>query len=74
MKNKYKLPGQDETINSFNELIKSGETIIKNRHAQVLGKLGGLATKKKYGKAHYKRLAENMNRKKKAKLNYLEEK
>ena len=41
---------------------------MKNKHAQVLGKLGGLATKKKYGKAHYQKLAENMNKKKKEKI------
>ena len=40
---------------------------MKNKHAQALGKLGGQATKKKYGKAHYQKLAENMNRKKKLK-------
>jgi len=41
---------------------------MKNKHAQILGKLGGQATKKKYGKAHYQRLAENMNKKKLAKV------
>jgi len=29
----------------------------------VVGKMGGLATSKKYGKAHYQKLAENMNKK-----------
>lgn len=28
-----------------------------------IGKLGGLATSKKYGKAHYQKLAQNMNKK-----------
>lgn len=36
---------------------------MKNKSAQQLGKLGGLATKKKYGKEHYQKLAENMNKK-----------
>jgi len=36
---------------------------MKNKHAKALGRLGGLATKKKYGKEHYKKLAENMNKK-----------
>ena len=31
--------------------------------ASMLGKLGGLATKKKYGKKHYQKLAQNMNKK-----------
>ena len=31
--------------------------------ASMLGKLGGLATKKKYGKEHYQKLAANMNKK-----------
>lgn len=35
---------------------------MKNKHAQELGKLGGQATKKKYGKAHYLKLAEHMNK------------
>ena len=34
-----------------------------NKSAQELGRLGGQATKKKYGKAHYQKLAENMNKK-----------
>jgi len=34
-----------------------------NKNAQKLGKLGGLATKKKHGKKHYQMLAENMNKK-----------
>ena len=37
----------------------------KNKHAVKLGRKGGLATKKKYGKKHYQKLAENMNRKRK---------
>ena len=41
----------------------------KNKAAVELGRLGGLATKKKYGKAHYQRLADNMNRKLKKKKN-----
>lgn len=36
---------------------------MKNPNAQSLGKLGGEATKKKYGKEHYRKLAENMNKK-----------
>ena len=36
---------------------------MSNAAAKKLGRLGGLATKKKYGKAHYQKLAENMNRK-----------
>ena len=38
--------------------------------AKKLGSRGGKATSKKYGKKHYQKLAENMNRKKK--LKYLE--
>lgn len=41
---------------------------LKNPAAQALGRLGGEATKKKYGKAHYQKLAANMNAKKKAAL------
>jgi len=44
------------------EALKGGDT-MKNKHAKALGRLGGLATKKKYGKEHYKKLAENMNKK-----------
>lgn len=40
---------------------------MKNKAAQQLGKMGGLATSKKYGREHYLKLAENMNRKKKVK-------
>lgn len=36
---------------------------MTNAAAKKLGRLGGLATKKKYGKKHYQMLAENMNRK-----------
>ena len=36
---------------------------MTNEHAKALGRLGGLATKKKHGKRHYQRLAKNMNRK-----------
>lgn len=36
---------------------------MKNPNAVALGKLGGQTTKKKYGKKHYTKLAENMNRK-----------
>jgi len=36
---------------------------MTNKHAKALGKLGGFATKKKYGKEHYQKLAENMNKK-----------
>jgi hypothetical protein len=32
-----------------------------NSSAQKLGKLGGQATKKKYGKTHYQKLAKHMN-------------
>jgi hypothetical protein len=35
---------------------------MKNKAAQELGKLGGQATKKKHGTAHYRKLAEHMNR------------
>ncbi len=42
---------------------------MTNKAAQKLGRLGGLATKKKYGKKHYQRLAESMNRKLKEKKN-----
>lgn len=41
---------------------------MTNKAAQSLGKLGGLATRKKYGKEHYQKLAANMNAKKKAKI------
>ena len=33
----------------------------KNKSAIELGRLGGQATKKKYGKAHYQKLAQHMN-------------
>lgn len=33
-----------------------------NKAAQQLGKKGGMVTKKKYGKKHYKKLAEHMNK------------
>jgi len=42
---------------------------MTNEHARILGRLGGLATKKKYGKKHYQKLAENMNKKLKEKKN-----
>ena len=43
---------------------------MKNKHAVALGRKGGQATKRKYGKKHYQRLAENMNKKKKKGLTY----
>ncbi len=36
---------------------------MTNKHAKELGRLGGLATKKKHGKKHYQKLADNMNKK-----------
>lgn len=36
---------------------------MASQSASMLGKLGGLATKKKYGKHHYQKLAANMNAK-----------
>jgi len=36
---------------------------MKNKHAVELGRKGGKATKKKHGKKHYQKLAENMNKK-----------
>lgn len=35
---------------------------MTSKAAQELGKKGGEATLKKYGKKHYQKLAENMNR------------
>lgn len=32
-----------------------------NKSAQELGKLGGQATKNKYGRTHYQKLAKHMN-------------
>ena len=43
--------------------IVNGHVVAKDLNAQALGKLGGIATKKKYGKAHYQKLAANMNKK-----------
>lgn len=37
--------------------------IMVGQSASMLGRLGGKATKKKYGKAHYQKLAANMNKK-----------
>ena len=45
---------------------KKGDWILKTivtKSAKTLGRKGGLATKKKYGKKHYQKLAENMNKK-----------
>lgn len=36
---------------------------LNEERARGLGKLGGQATKKKYGKEHYQKLAKNMNEK-----------
>lgn len=45
---------------------------MKNKNAQLLGSLGGQATKKKYGSEHFKRIAKGWpkgkKRGKKAKL------
>ena len=39
----------------------------RSEMAKKLGSMGGKATSKKYGKGHYQKLAENMNKKKKEK-------
>ncbi len=44
-------------------LCKSCLGVAVGNHASMMGKLGGLATKKKYGKSHYQKLAQNMNKK-----------
>ena len=52
-----------------NEVIKGTSLcqsclgVAVGNHASMLGKLGGLATRKKYGKEHYQKLAANMNKK-----------
>ena len=44
-----------------------------NKAAQKLGRLGGEATKKKYGAEHYKKLAEHMNKVRKQKKEIAQE-
>jgi hypothetical protein len=54
-----------------NEILVSGYRLItemnKEEIAGRLGSLGGLATSNTYGKEHYQKLAENMNRKRREK-------
>jgi len=47
--------------------VYKGKVVAITSAAQSLGKLGGLSTKKKYGKAHYQKLAKHMNEVKKLK-------
>lgn len=53
------IPGTAKEGEATEKRIEAG---IKGM-AQALGSLGGKATKKKYGKEHYRKLAKNMNKK-----------
>ena len=54
-----------------NEIMVNGYRLIadlkKEEMAGILGSLGGRSTSDKYGKEHYRKLAENMNRKRREK-------
>src|SRR3954469_14861257 len=54
-----------------NEILVNGYRLIadmnKDEMARTLGSLGGRSTSDKYGKDHYRKLAENMNRKRREK-------
>lgn len=47
---------------------KENQSNKKSLTVQEAGRKGGLTTSKKYGKPHYQKLAENMNKKKKQKI------
>jgi hypothetical protein len=44
-------------------MSKSGLRNEINKAAKALGSMGGKSTRDRYGKEHYRRLAQNMNRK-----------
>jgi hypothetical protein len=54
-----------------NEILVSGYRLIAELSTEdaagILGSLGGRSTSDKYGKDHYRKLAENMNRKRREK-------
>ena len=47
----------------YKEMSKTTLRSEINKAAKALGSMGGKATRDRYGKEHYRRLAQNMNRK-----------